>query len=44
VVVRAYNECGNRYTDVDLLGLIEWSRSHGQTTAAPTVAHLSTSE
>lgn len=29
VVVRAYNECGNNYTEVDLLGLIEWSRNRG---------------
>jgi hypothetical protein len=29
VVVRAYNECGNNYTDVGLLGLLEWSRGYG---------------
>jgi hypothetical protein len=27
VVIRAYNECGNNYTDVDLDGLLDWVRS-----------------
>lgn len=26
IVVRAFNECGNNYTEVDLLSVIEWSR------------------
>jgi hypothetical protein len=30
-VIRAFNECGNNYTQVDLLDLIEWLKSgpHG---------------
>lgn len=27
-VVRAYNECGNNYTEVDLLDLLDWSRGN----------------
>jgi hypothetical protein len=31
LVIRAFNECGNNYTQVDLLDLIEWLKSgpHG---------------
>lgn len=28
-VVRAYNECGNNYTDVDILDLFNWARGVG---------------
>lgn len=28
VVVRARNECGNAYTDVDLFDLLEWARGN----------------
>jgi hypothetical protein len=30
VVVRAYNECRNDYTEVDLLALLNWSRFRGK--------------
>lgn len=29
IAVRAYNECRNNYTEVELAGLIEWTRSGG---------------
>jgi hypothetical protein len=29
IVVRAYNEGRNNYTEVDLLGLLSWSRGYG---------------
>jgi hypothetical protein len=27
LVVRAYNECGNNSTDIDLIDLLDWTRS-----------------
>ena len=35
VVVRAFNECGNNYTEVDLLGLLKWSRGCGKERPIP---------
>lgn len=26
ISIRAYNECGNNFTDVDLLEVLEWAR------------------
>lgn len=26
-VIRAFNECGNNYTDTDLFDLLEWART-----------------
>lgn len=38
VVVRAYNECGNNYTEVDLVDLLSWSRGYGDSSGRiPTV-------
>jgi len=28
VVIRAWNECGNNHTDVDLFDLLDWCRSN----------------
>lgn len=28
VVVRAFNECGNNYTDIDLLDLLNWTKGN----------------
>jgi hypothetical protein len=27
-VIRAYNDCGNNFTDVDLLDLLAWVEAH----------------
>lgn len=29
IVIRAYNECGNNITDVDLMDLLDWTRTSG---------------
>jgi hypothetical protein len=28
IVVRAYNECHNNFTDVDLVELFDWAKGH----------------
>lgn len=44
VVVRAFNECRNNYTDVDLLGLLEWSRNCGNEPGSTAITALSAAE
>jgi hypothetical protein len=36
VVVRAWNECGNNYTEVDLLRLVDWAKENDPGNVTPT--------
>ncbi|GAA3895717.1 hypothetical protein GCM10022276_13470 [Sphingomonas limnosediminicola] len=38
LVLRAFSECGNRYTDVDLLDVIEWCKNGPGSAVAPVAA------